>query len=74
MRTRSAPAAGGDCFTQAMNSRASRSKGAAVPRRCGSMRIESMPFSTRFFERSPVCHVPPPVSAPPSNSHTTASP
>ena len=33
-----------------------------------------MPFQTRFFERSSECQVPPPVSAPPSSSQTTASP
>src|SRR5207247_20880 len=47
MRTWSKPGAGRDLRSQSRNSRASRSKAAAVPRRFGSITITSMPFITR---------------------------
>src|SRR5439155_5343 len=47
MRTLSNPGAGRPWRNHSRNSRASRSKAGAVPRRAGSITIASMPFSTR---------------------------
>ena len=57
-----------------MKARLSSPNEARLPRRAGSITMHSMLLSTARRPSAWRCQVPPPLNAPPSNSHATAMP